>query len=190
MSKNLVIGMDGKIPWRIPRDRALFKELTRDRILIVGRKTFEEAPNQRHIDHARYCIVISRSLETLVEDIDGVDRLQLARSFKEALDQAKQLSKNLPEQVRADEKRDLLCWVAGGENIYEEAIRHPSSKELHLSTIDLEFDIRRGVVRFPAKHRWDNKYEMISSESFDQELEPNTPGFSYSIWKRKTRGGR
>ena len=193
MSRNLVIGMDGKIPWRVPQDRALFKQLTRDKILIVGRNTFEEAPNQCHIDHTRYCIVVSNSLETLEDKNvdDGIDRLKLARSFKEALDQAKKLSEHLPTtNLETTEDDGLVCWVGGGENIYEEAIRHPSAKELHLSTIDLEIDIRRGVARFPAKHRWDNNYTILSTNRFDDPKESDTPAFSYSIWKRKTRGGR
>ena len=41
MSKNRVIGNNGKIPWRLPADLKQFKQLTSGHIVIMGRKTFE-----------------------------------------------------------------------------------------------------------------------------------------------------
>jgi dihydrofolate reductase len=41
MSRNRVIGRQGAIPWDIPEDRRLFRELTYGHPLIMGRRTFE-----------------------------------------------------------------------------------------------------------------------------------------------------
>ena len=41
-SKNRVIGCNGKIPWNIPTERDRFKELTKGKFVIMGRKSFEE----------------------------------------------------------------------------------------------------------------------------------------------------
>ncbi|WP_293882312.1 dihydrofolate reductase [Sphingomonas sp.] len=50
---NNVIGLDGKMPWRIPADLRHFKALTTGRPMIMGRKTFESLPgllsDRRHI---------------------------------------------------------------------------------------------------------------------------------------------
>ena len=50
---NGVIGVDGKLPWRIPADLRRFKQLTQGKPMIMGRKTFESLPGlldgRRHI---------------------------------------------------------------------------------------------------------------------------------------------
>jgi dihydrofolate reductase len=179
MSKNRVIGVNGQIPWRLPEDRKIFKRLTKDGILIVGRRTFEEEPGQRHINHARHCIVISKSIDRVDDkNIDGSDRLRLAGSLDEALHQAKELVETLESHDGG-----LKCWVAGGERLYEEAIRHSSAQEIHLSVVDTDVDLTGGVVRFPAKHRWDQKF----LESSQEEYLPmgDAPRFTYFVYRRR-----
>lgn len=50
---NGVIGADGTMPWHIPADLRHFKQLTKDRPMIMGRKTFDSLPGllegRRHI---------------------------------------------------------------------------------------------------------------------------------------------
>jgi dihydrofolate reductase len=41
VSENGVIGVDNKLPWRIPEDLARFKKITMGNTLLMGRKTFE-----------------------------------------------------------------------------------------------------------------------------------------------------
>lgn len=41
MAKNRVIGKDNKIPWDLPEDRRHFRDLTKGRTVIMGRKTHE-----------------------------------------------------------------------------------------------------------------------------------------------------
>jgi dihydrofolate reductase len=52
-ASNGVIGADGKLPWHIPADLRHFKQLTKGRPMIMGRKTFDSLPGllegRRHI---------------------------------------------------------------------------------------------------------------------------------------------
>ncbi|OZB95111.1 dihydrofolate reductase [Paenibacillus sp. XY044] len=41
MGSNGVIGRDNKLPWRLPRDMAFFKEKTMGKTVLMGRKTWE-----------------------------------------------------------------------------------------------------------------------------------------------------
>jgi dihydrofolate reductase len=41
MSKNRVIGKNNSLPWHIPEDLKFFKTQTANKIMIMGRKTFE-----------------------------------------------------------------------------------------------------------------------------------------------------
>jgi dihydrofolate reductase len=50
---NGVIGVDGRLPWRLPEDLKRFKALTMGTPMVMGRKTFESfpapLPGRRHI---------------------------------------------------------------------------------------------------------------------------------------------
>ena len=50
---NGVIGVDGRLPWRLPADLKRFKALTMGKPMVMGRKTFESFPSplpgRRHI---------------------------------------------------------------------------------------------------------------------------------------------
>ena len=163
MSRNRVIGVNGKLPWNLPEDRKAFKALTKDKLVIIGRRTFEEELNQCHISHTAKCIVVS---ESLPEDF-STDRIRLARSFPEALHMAKELVDEMnPDQ----ELEDISCWVAGGEKIYQEALLHPSASCLHLTIVDIEVGIKgeegeaSDITMFPAKYRWDHIFKEVSRE--------------------------
>ncbi|OON94394.1 MAG: diacylglycerol kinase [Candidatus Epulonipiscioides saccharophilum] len=41
VANNGVIGMDNNLPWRIKEDLAFFKRMTKNKTVIMGRKTFE-----------------------------------------------------------------------------------------------------------------------------------------------------
>ena len=41
MAENRVIGKDGQMPWHIPGELKIFRELTVGKVLIIGRKTHE-----------------------------------------------------------------------------------------------------------------------------------------------------
>lgn len=60
---NGVIGKDGKMPWHLPADLRRFKQLTMNRPMIMGRKTFDSLPA---VLEGRRHIVLTR--DTLWED--------------------------------------------------------------------------------------------------------------------------
>jgi dihydrofolate reductase len=243
-SSGTVIGINGKLPWEyLPTDRVIFERLTRNRILIVGRRTLLEERNGNldHIRHAKYCIVVSKSIPSLDtiepaappvlldkdkneddDDDDDDDRciLKLARSFDDAIELARELSITMNNEMNDNEKYkkidhqendndndnkqipsllsssyNIQCWVAGGEKIYEEALKHGSASELHLSVLDMEIDLTStaitNVTRFPSKYRWDHNYEKISETrlpfSLPTEEMRNEPSFNYRIYKRIIR---
>lgn len=41
MGQDQVIGLNGTMPWRLPRDMAFFKEMTLNKTILMGRKTWE-----------------------------------------------------------------------------------------------------------------------------------------------------
>jgi dihydrofolate reductase len=197
----------------ITRDRRIFESLTSGRILIIGRKTFSEDPsgNFNHIRHAKHCIVITQTIRSIEELLSTTitttattintlndDTFKVATSFEEALQVASELIPNI--QNDKDDKinnlsssssssSSLLCWVAGGERIYEEALKHRSVSELHLSTVDVRLPCLQTnadvVSKFPAKYLWDHNFKLLSEQMFDES--ETEPSFVYSIYKRLER---
>jgi dihydrofolate reductase len=41
LSKDRVIGTEGRLPWHLPEDLKRFRALTRGKPILLGRKTFE-----------------------------------------------------------------------------------------------------------------------------------------------------
>jgi dihydrofolate reductase len=76
---NGIIGIDGKLPWRIPADLRHFKQITKGRPMIMGRKTFDSLPGL--LDGRRH-IVLSRDPNW------AEDGAEIARSPEAALKMA------------------------------------------------------------------------------------------------------
>ena len=63
--RNGLIGKNGLLPWRLPNDMRFFREHTMDRILVMGRKTYEgmgdlslpyhRVDNATELTHERKC---------------------------------------------------------------------------------------------------------------------------------------
>jgi dihydrofolate reductase len=171
MSKNNIIGIKGHLPWNLPADREEFVQLTKNKILIIGRKTLEERPTLSHISHAAHCIVVSRNMQNEPSSIANSDtQIQFARSIPESLDIARRIvdGKSMPDNSMPDNSNDLDCWVAGGEGIYNMAVLHPSALTMHLTVIDIDIDISSysmsEVARFPPKYHWDTRFTECSTK--------------------------
>ncbi len=126
VSKNNVIGKNGKIPWKIPGEQKRFKELTTGKTIIMGRKSFEEIgkplPN-------RNIIIVSRTKNYSFENCITVD--SLSKAF----------------EISKDEEE---VFIAGGAQLYEATL--PYADYLYLTIIDKFFD---GDVYFPNFNRDD-----------------------------------
>ncbi|RMH68731.1 MAG: dihydrofolate reductase [Gemmatimonadetes bacterium] len=120
MTADRVIGKDGTIPWHIPEDLKLFKRLTLNNTVIMGRRTFESIGNplpQRHN------IVVSQSLSPQ-EHFDIVP--------------------NISEAIALAEQHLKPIFFIGGACIYDEAL--PLVDRLVISWIKGKFE---GDTYFP-----------------------------------------
>lgn len=180
-----IMGINGKLPWNIPQDRKHFVDLTRDKVLIMGRRTYQEQPTRSHICHAAHNIVVSSTMKP-----SDNSKVEIATSFPLALHLAKV---RLEESGKSD--GDLECWVVGGERIFNEALNHPSAKELHLTIVDMDVDFSKQtnkhlntqVALFPPKYRWDRHFQEVERSSHDTTNEEGNPSLRYEhvLYKRK-----
>lgn len=111
MDNNFLIGSKGVLPWNIPEDLKLFRTLTENNIVIMGRKTFESIgkplPN-------RINIVISNTLKNYSDVI-------IFNSLEKSISFAKKLNKEI--------------FIIGGAKIYNETITKNIADKLCVSNI-------------------------------------------------------
>lgn len=112
MSRNRVIGADGKIPWHLPGELKLFKDLTMGHPIIMGRKTWESIGR---LLPGRITVIVTRQPGY---DVPGAI---VAHSLQEAI------------AARGD---DDEIFVIGGAEIFREAL--PLADRVYLTTVDAE----------------------------------------------------
>jgi len=124
MAENRAIGQGNKIPWNVPEDMKWFREATRGKTLLMGRKTYESIG--RPLPHRR-TVVLTR----LAVPIDDVAVIASLTDLPQVLGEAEEL------------------WVCGGSEIY--ALTLSWWDELWLTRIKRTVE---GDAFFPAfEHR-------------------------------------
>ena len=111
VSDNGVIGLDGGIPWRLPADLKLFKQLTMGHTLILGRKTYQSIGRPLP---GRKMVVLTRQ-----PGFDAPGCL-IAPSLEQAL-----------ETARAEGETE--AFIGGGAVVYAQAL--PFADRIYLSRV-------------------------------------------------------
>ena len=114
-------GKDGKIPWNMPEDLKHFKEVTKDSICIMGRRTYEDMVEMRNgkeikgsILPGRECYVLTRS-----ENADFIGA---------------KVRSNLREVIESIKNTDKKIFVIGGDKLFIEALSWAS--KVHMTIVE------------------------------------------------------
>ena len=195
ISQNNIIGINGTLPWRIPEDFRYFQDITRDKVVILGRRTFGENLWM----HARHSIVISSSMNADDDEID-LARTTIARTLNDGLDIARTICvgsdwKHVADALHVDnddeheheqDSKAIHAWVIGGENIFLEALQHPAVNELRLTKVGFDVDTRYvhdvHVRRFPPVSVWGNDFEQVGM--WDGQDSCDARQYSFHVYRR------
>ncbi len=120
MAKNRVIGKDNDMPWHLPADLQHFRQMTLNRPIIMGRKTYESIGRPLP---KRHNIIISRNVDYKVDGCDVVS----------SLDKAVEVAGEVEE-----------IFIIGGGFLYNQTI--DQADRLYLTFIDLDVE---GDTLFP-----------------------------------------
>jgi len=131
VARNRVIGKANQLLWHLPEDMRHFRETTRGKPVIMGRKTWESLPDSFRPLPGRLNIVVSRN--PAYQALGAT----LAGSIEEAI-------------CHAGDAMEL--FVIGGEELYRQAM--PKADRLYLTEIDADF---AGDALFPevARQEWE-----------------------------------
>jgi dihydrofolate reductase len=113
VARNGVIGIDNRLPWRLPDDLKRFRALTSGHAVIMGRRTWESLP--RALPN-RQNIVVTRTPGYVAEGAET------AHSLADALSRA-----NMPAPI----------YCIGGGALYRDAL--PLADTLYITEIDHAF---------------------------------------------------
>lgn len=123
VARNRVIGKDNRLLWHLPEDMKHFREVTRGKPVIMGRKTWESLPEKFRPLPGRHNIVVSRNPNYNAPGATLADSLESA--------------------IRLAGIEDEL-FVIGGETLYRQAL--PLAHRLYLTKIDRDYE---GDAFFP-----------------------------------------
>ncbi|MBI5804958.1 dihydrofolate reductase [candidate division TA06 bacterium] len=120
MTRDRVIGLNGRMPWHISDDLKLFKKITLGGTVIMGRTTFESIGKPLP---GRNNIVVSAT----VKEIPGAT---VCQGFEKAVKKAEALGSKI--------------FFIGGASIYKQAL--PLADAMHISWVNQEY---AGDTHFP-----------------------------------------
>ena len=121
LAKNRVIGLENRLPWRLPEDLAHFKALTLGHPILMGRKTFE----------------------SLGRPLPGRTNIVITRNPGYQQDGCL-IAGSIPAALALCADRDEVFFIGGAE-LYAQAI--PLAARLCLTEVDIEV---AGDAWFPA----------------------------------------
>jgi dihydrofolate reductase len=118
----------GQLPWRNPKDMKRFKELTTNKVVVMGLNTFVSLNRHDGLPN-RTNIVLSSKVNYAFRAIVQSDNVNHFKSFDK-----------LPND----------CWIIGGAKVYKYAIEQGYIDEIYLSLIHFhEDDESLEYVKFP-----------------------------------------
>ena len=107
------LGQNGDLIWKLKDDLFRFSVLTRDHIVIMGRKTYESLPGP--LKRREMVVLSSKKIEEVICFKNVIDAMEFAES-------------RIADQV----------YVIGGAQIYKEFLQY--ADELNLTIINKEYD--------------------------------------------------
>ena|ERR1035437_2294185 len=116
VARNRVIGNNNLLLWHLPEDMRHFREATRGKPVIMGRKTWESLPESFRPLPGRHNIVVSRNAAYQAPGATLVGSLEEAMSKVSEIDEV---------------------FVIGGAELYRQAL--PQANRLYLTEIEENF---------------------------------------------------
>ena len=136
---NRVMGAGGTLPWKIKADWDYFLDTTKDGVLIMGRRCYEDFTEYAR---TRQVVALSRDPEIV---------------FPHACK-----ASNLPDGIKLAQSMGKDVWICGGEKVYRDAMT--LAEELYITLIDAHFE---GDVHFPPWEQYFNR-EISRKEIFSE----------------------
>lgn len=158
VDKNWGIGNKGELLARIPEDQKFFRDMTINKVVVMGRETLESLPGGNPLKD-RVNIVMTRNSEYRKENVI------IYRSIDELL-------KGLEEYDSQD------IFIIGGESIYRQML--PYCDEIYVTKVGREYEADRFFPELDGDESW----EMTGLK---ENLEYDSIPFGFYLYRRKDK---
>jgi len=165
VDNNWGIGYNNKLLQIIPEDMRLFKQLTYNKIVIMGRETFESLPNKQPLKN-RINIVLSRDKEFIENNSNTNNQLIIYQSLDELFARLKNVIYYNSDKI----------FIIGGESIYKQFL--PYCDKAYITKINREYKADRYFVNLDESEGWklvfegENRYfDVNGSENVNDFIE-------------------
>jgi dihydrofolate reductase len=130
LSENRCIGKGNKIPWHIPEDLKFFKDLTTNKTIFMGRKTWESLPIKPLPNRKNIILTKSIMMYNNFPNTYAYPSLSTAYEYEKEVYNTK----------------DENMFVIGGGEIYRHALIQEYISDMYLTIVETEID---GDTFFP-----------------------------------------
>ncbi len=181
MSSNRVIGMDNQLPWKLSGDMAWFKKQTLNKVLLLGRKTWESLPIRPL--PGREHIIISQNNQYLPLSVTGkvVHSVKIVNSVEQILECAQIIDEQLSQNKNAAVSQSELM-VIGGATVYR--LMLPLCDTLYITRVKGDFS---GDTWFPEVD--ESQWQEVFSESHTAD-EKNQYDYEFLIKQKIVKQNR
>jgi dihydrofolate reductase len=152
MTPDRLIGAAGRLPWYLPEDLKRFRKLTMGHAMVMGRKTFSSIG--RALPGRRNLVVSRNPNPPAVEGVEWFVSLEEAIAF-------------------ARTSGETECFIAGGTEIYHEALQ--TAHRMYITYVQRDFPFQ-GDTYFPM---WDQTQWTVVSHELVKDLE-------FVVYERKS----
>ena len=159
VDRNLGIGYEGDLLWRLPKDMAFFKKTTIGNPIITGRKNYFSIPAKFRPLKDRKNIVLTRSKEKIEEDIIQCNSIEKSIEIASKTENCKEV------------------FIIGGGEIYKQFLDLGLVDSMYITHVDAEL---KADTNFPKLNM--EKWETISEEHHKKDSKNK---FDFAIKKYK-----
>ncbi|KAL0017127.1 hypothetical protein SO802_004196 [Lithocarpus litseifolius] len=159
-TRDMGIGKDGKLPWRLPSDLKFFKELTmttsdpgKKNAVVMGRKTWESIPPKYRPLPGRLNVVLTRSGNI---DIAIAEDVVTCGNIPSAL----KLLAESPYSLSIER-----IFIIGGGQILRETLNAPQCAAIHITEIEtsIECDTFIPTIDFSVFQPWYSSLPLVEN---------------------------
>ncbi|XP_039125112.1 putative bifunctional dihydrofolate reductase-thymidylate synthase isoform X2 [Dioscorea cayenensis subsp. rotundata] len=160
-TRNLGIGKDGKLPWKLPSDLKFFKEVTmatsdpgKKNAVIMGRRTWESIPVQNRPLPGRLNVVLTRSGSF---DLATAENVVTCGSMTSALD----LLAASPYCLSIEK-----VFVIGGGQVLSEALNATGCEAIHFTDIETSIECNTFIppINFSVFQPWYSSHPSVEND--------------------------
>ncbi len=146
VDKNYGIGIDDKILFRISSDLKYFKEMTNNKVVVMGYNTFLSLPNSKPLNNRINIIVTQKNIK--------IDNAIVVNSISK-----------LFSELKNYKTQDI--FVIGGEQIYKELIDY--CELAYITNVNKVTNANKFAPNLDRMENW--KQIKASNKYFDNDLE-------------------